>query len=196
MIHIYTGNGKGKTTSSFGLAMRASGQGLKVIIFQFLKPKSLVTGEEVSAEKIKNIKVIKYEQEHPMFMVKRETFSTRTFGARSKNIVRARPKAESRTKEKIKKSIRKAMADAKKAVFGGKYDMVILDEIINVIDQGFANKKDFLELLKNAPKDTELVLTGRGDISEIEKLADYVTVMIDKKHPFRRKVNARKGIEY
>ncbi|MDP2912119.1 MAG: cob(I)yrinic acid a,c-diamide adenosyltransferase, partial [Candidatus Omnitrophota bacterium] len=60
MIHIYTGNGKGKTTSSFGLAMRASGQGLKVIIFQFLKPKSLVTGEEITAEKIKNIKVVKY----------------------------------------------------------------------------------------------------------------------------------------
>jgi len=53
MIHIYTGNGKGKTTSSFGLAMRASGQGFRVIIFQFLKPKSLVTGEEKSAKKIK-----------------------------------------------------------------------------------------------------------------------------------------------
>jgi len=191
MIHIYSGNGKGKTTSSFGLAMRASGQGLKVIIFQFLKPRKLVCGEEISAKKIKNIKVVKYEQEHPMFMEKKEIFSTR-----SKNIVRARLKAESRTKEKIIKSIGKAMADVKRAVFSGKYDMVILDEIINVIDQGFSGKKEFLNLVKNIPEDIELVLTGRGDISELEKLADYVTIMVDKKHPFRQQVNARRGIEY
>ena len=67
MIHIYTGNGKGKTTSSFGLAMRASGQGLKVIIFQFLKPKSLVTGEEISAKKIKNI--IRSNTIHPILNI-------------------------------------------------------------------------------------------------------------------------------
>jgi cob(I)alamin adenosyltransferase len=181
MIHIYTGNGKGKTTSSFGLAMRASGQGLKVAIFQFLKPKSLVTGEEISAKKIKNIKIFKYDQVHPMFI---------------KNIVRAKLIAESRTKEKIKKSIVKAVTDAKKAVFCGKYDMVILDEIINVLDQGFFGKKDFLKLIKKTPKDVELVLTGRGDISCIEQFADYITIMMEKKHPFRRRVNARRGIEY
>ncbi len=175
MIHIYTGNGKGKTTSAFGLAMRASGQGLKVIIFQFLKPKSLVTGEAISAKKIKNLKIVKYEQEHPMFK-----------GERWK------VKGE----DKIKKSIQKAMIEIKRAIFGGKYDMIILDEIINAIDQRFANKKEFLELIKKAPKDTELVLTGRGDISEIEKFADYITIMIDKKHPFRQRVNARRGIEY
>jgi len=194
MIHIYSGNGKGKTTSSFGLAMRASGQGLKVIIFQFLKPRKLVCGEEISAKKIKNVKVVKYEHGHPMFMGKKEVFSTRF--ARSKNIVRARLKAESRTKEKIRKSIGKTMADVKKAIFGGRYDMVILDEIINVIDQGFIGKKEFLNLIKNAPGDMELVLTGRGDISELEKFADYVTIMIDKKHPFRQQVNARRGIEW
>ncbi|PIV39818.1 MAG: cob(I)yrinic acid a,c-diamide adenosyltransferase [Candidatus Omnitrophica bacterium CG02_land_8_20_14_3_00__42_8] len=168
MIHIYTGNGKGKTTSSFGLAMRASGQGLKVIIFQFLKPKSLVTGEEISAKKIKNLKIVKYEQSHPMFNAGAD----------------------------VKKSIKKAMTEAKKAIFSKRYNMVILDEIINVLDQGFAEKKDFLELIKKAPKDVELVFTGRGDISDIEQFADYVTIMIDKKHPFRQRVNARRGIEY
>jgi len=168
MIHIYTGNGKGKTTSSFGLAMRASGQGLKVIIFQFLKPRKLVCGEEISAKKIKNIKIVKYEQQHPMFNGRGNT----------------------------KKSMKIEITEAKKAILGGKYDMVILDEIINVIDQGFSGKKEFLDLVKNTPEDTELVLTGRGDISELEKFADYVTIMIDKKHPFRQKINARKGIEY
>ena len=175
MIHIYTGNGKGKTTASFGLAMRASGQGLKVIIFQFLKPKSLVTGEEISARKIKNVKVVKYEQEHPMFNVQGSML---------------------RAHGEIKKSAQRMMLEAKKAISSKKYDMVILDEIINVIDQGFAGKKEFLELIKKAPKDIELVLTGRGDISEIEKFADYITIMIDKKHPFRQRVNARCGIEY
>jgi len=174
MIHIYTGNGKGKTTSSFGLAMRASGQGLRVIIFQFLKPKSLVTGEEKFAKGIKNLKIVKYEQEHPIF---------------------AGHRAKSRGQE-TKKSINKAVAEAKKAVFGGRYDMVIMDEIVNVIDQGFAEKKGFLKLIKKVPKSVELVLTGRGDISEIEKFADYVTIMIDKKHPFKQYVNARRGIEY
>ena len=57
-------------------------------------------------------------------------------------------------------------------------------------------RKKILELIKTVPEDTELILTGRGDISEIEKDADYITIMIDKKHPFRQSVNARKGIEY
>ena len=168
MIHIYTGNGKGKTTSSFGLAMRASGQGQKVVIFQFLKPKSLVTGEEISAKKMKNLKIVKYEQSHPMFNAGAD----------------------------VKKSIKKAMSEAKKAILSKKYNMIILDEIINVLDQGFAKKKDFLELIKKTPKDVELVFTGRGDISDIEQFADYVTIMIDKKHPLRQRVNARRGIEY
>ncbi len=175
MIHIYTGNGKGKTTSGFGLAMRASGQGLKVIIFQFLKPKSLVTGEEISAKKIKNIKVMKYDQSHPMFIGH---------------------SAEGIAQRKIKESIKIAILEVKKAIFSGRYDMVILDEIINVLDQGFAGKRNFLELIKKAPKDVELVLTGRGDISDIEQFADYITIMIDKKHPLRQRVNARRGIEY
>jgi len=175
MIHIYTGNGKGKTTASFGLAMRASGQGLKVIIVQFLKPKSLITGEEISARKIKNVKLVKYEQEHPMFKEQ---------GTRGKG------------KWETKKSMKNAILEAKEAIFSKKYSVIILDEIINVIDQGFAGKKEFLELIKKAPKDIELVLTGRGDISEIEKFADYITIMIDKKHPFRQRVNARRGIEY
>jgi len=175
MVHIYTGNGKGKTTSSFGLAMRAAGQGLRVIIFQFLKPKSLVTGEEISAKKIGGLKIVKYEQEHPMF---------KGDGWRMKG------------GEKIKKSIKKALSEVRKAISGNKYDMVVLDEIVNAMDQGFCCKKELIELIKKAPEDMEIILTGRGDISEIEDFADYVTIMIDKKHPFRNKINARKGIEY
>jgi cob(I)alamin adenosyltransferase len=175
MIHIYTGKGKGKTTAVFGLAMRASGQGLKVIIFQFFKPAKLICGEEISASKLKNIKVLKCEGCHPMFMA-----------------LGSRLEAQGKTKKVIESMMRKA----EKAIYGRKYNVVILDEIINVVDQNFYNKKRFLSLLKKVPQGVELVLTGRGDISQIEDYADYVTIMIDKKHPIRQKIGARRGIEY
>ena len=173
MIHIYTGNGKGKTTAAFGLAIRACGQGQKVAIYQFLKPKMLLCGEQVSAKKLKGIKLVGFNQVHPMF------------------------KGASRISSKgLTVSIKKDFDKAKKAVLNKRYDMVVLDEIINVYDQGFIKKGTFFNLLKKTPKNTELILTGRGDISKIEQCADYITIMIDKKHPCRKNVGARKGIEY
>lgn len=176
MLHIYTGNGKGKTTVAFGLALRASGQNLKVVIFQFLKPRSFLCGEEIQAKKIKGVKLVKFNQVHPMFGTTHKT-------------------SEARHK-KLKALIRKDFKKVKSTILGRRYDMVVLDEIINVVDQGFLNKNSFLKLLEAVPQKVELVLTGRGDISEIEKFADYVTVMIAKKHPFRKGNAARKGIEY
>lgn len=170
MIHIYTGNGKGKSTSSFGLAMRASGQGLKVIIFQFLKPKSFVSGEEKTLKKIKGIRLVKFNQTHPMFKTSK--------------------------RKDLRKIIKGDFEKAKKAVLTRNYDMVILDEIINVLDQSFIDRDSFVNLLKRTPEKVELVLTGRGDISDIEKYADYVTIMADKKHPIRKGTLGRKGIEY
>lgn len=172
MVHIYTGNGKGKTTSAFGLAMRACGQGLKVAIFQFLKPEWLQCGEHVSVKKLKGIDLIRFKQAHPMFECAPQLLS------------------------KLKKRIRKDFHVAKRATLSKKYDMVVLDEIINVADQGFISRKVFLDLLKSVPEKVELVLTGRGDISDIEEYADYVTIMVDKKHPFRKNMGARQGIEY
>ena len=170
MIHIYTGNGKGKTTAAFGLAMRASGQGLKVCVFQFLKPKALLCGEQIALKKLKGVRLVTFAQSHPMF----------------EDISPAKLKAQ------VKKDFEKAM----KAVLGKRYDMVVLDEIINVVDQGFINEKQFLRFLKSAPKKVELVLTGRGDISTMEGHADYVTIMFEKKHPYREKIGARRGVEY
>lgn len=172
MIHIYTGNGKGKTTSAFGLAMRARGQGLNVIIFQFLKPKDLLCGEQVTAKKIKGMELVTFDQRHPIF----EDISA--------------------SASKLRKSIKKDFGAVKKAILTKKYDMVVLDEIINIVDQGFISQESFACLLKSVPKNVELVLTGRGDISGLERYADYVTVMIDKKHPFRKNIGARQGIEY
>jgi cob(I)alamin adenosyltransferase len=173
MIHIYTGKGKGKTTSAFGLALRAAGQGLKVVIFQFLKPELPLCGEYVSAKKIKNIKLVKFAQTHPIFTPQKSS------------------------SEKLKKTIEKDFAVVAKTVMSGKCRMVILDEIINAFDQKLLDKNLFLNFLKSVPSKVELILTGRGNISEIERYADYITVMTDKKHPFAdKKTPARKGIEY
>ncbi|MFC1621213.1 cob(I)yrinic acid a,c-diamide adenosyltransferase [Candidatus Omnitrophota bacterium] len=170
MIHIYTGNGKGKTTAAFGLAMRASGQGLKVCIFQFLKPRALLCGEQIALKRIKGIKLVVFEQSHPMF----------------KNV----------SLSKLKKTVKDDFGKAKKVALSRKYDMVVLDEIINAVDQQLVNEKTFLRFLKLVPEKVELVLTGRGDISNIEEYADYVTLMSAKKHPYIKKIKARRGIEY
>ena len=175
MIHIYTGNGKGKTTAAFGLAMRASGQGLKVCVFQFLKPVKLVCGEEISAKQLKNIKVVKCREGHPMFMAQGSGL---------------------RAQGKTKKAMQEMLEKVKKATSGKAYGMIILDEVINVVDQGFINEKAFLRFLRSVPKNMELVLTGRGDISDIEQCADYVTIMSEKKHPYRKEIGARRGVEY
>ena len=167
MVHIYTGEGKGKTTAAFGLAMRANGQGLKVVILQFFKTKGLACGEVISAKKLKNIRIVKCNECHPMF------------GGRKK-----------------KKAVEAMVKKAEKAILGGKYNMVILDEVINAMTQGFIKKERLIRLLKITAKEKELVLTGRGDISGIEAAADYITIMIDKKHPFGQRIRARKGIEY
>ena len=177
MIHIYTGSGKGKTTAAFGLALRASGQNLKVVIYQFLKPKTLLSGEEVSARKIKGIKVVRFNQMHPMF----------------KRGICALP---GKSNKKLKETIGKDFKAVTRAMISGRYDMVVLDEIINVIDQNFIDRSNFLRMLKAVPQKIELVLTGRGDISDIEQYADYITVMADKKHPFKRGKKARRGVEY
>lgn len=171
MIHIYTGNGKGKTTAAFGLAMRASGQGLKVAIFQFLKPKRLLCGERISTKRLRAVKLVCFEELHPIF-------------------------TSDISLSELKRNIRNDFDRVKKTIFSNRYDVVILDEIINAVDQNFISKDALSRLLKKVPEKIELILTGRGDISSIEKYADYVTVMIEKKHPFRNKIGARKGIEY
>ncbi|MFH1783053.1 MAG: cob(I)yrinic acid a,c-diamide adenosyltransferase [Candidatus Omnitrophota bacterium] len=172
MIHIYTGNAKGKTTCAIGLAVRARGQGLKVAIFQFLKPKAIQSGEEKLLKKIKGIELVKFDQMHPMFHSGDVNFL------------------------KLKEGIEKDFKKIEKTVLSKKYDMVILDEVINAVDQNFIDIEKFIKLLKKAPKDVEIVLTGRGDISNLELFADYITVMVEKKHPFRKQKLARKGIEY
>ncbi len=167
MIHIYTGEGKGKTTASLGLALRAEGAGLKVFIGQFLKGKKY--SELNALKRLKNIKV--------------EQFGTRCFIGKkpqAKDIVLAE----------------KGLARIQDIIKSKKFDIVILDEINIAIHLKMLKISCVLDILKCCPSCVELVLTGRYASESLKKRADYVTEMKEIKHPFKKKITARRGIEF
>ncbi len=167
MIQVYTGNGKGKTTAALGLALRASGAGLKVFIGQFIK-----NGGYCEVKVLKKIKNIKVEQ----------------FG--SGCFIKKSPTAKDT--RLAKKGLLKAKEILNKAV----YDMVILDEINVALNLKLLELEEVIDLIRNTPQAIELVLTGRNAHPSIIKLADLVSEIKDRKHYYKTGVKARKGIEY
>jgi cob(I)alamin adenosyltransferase len=175
LVQVYTGDGKGKTTAAFGLALRAAGRGNKVLIYQFLKPASLELGERLAMEHIElPIKVKAFGAEWDMF----ESF-------RNEEVLH-------RTRAVIKKALAEIALAAEKRV----YDCVILDEIVFCLSKGLARLEDVKDIIDRRHKAVELVLTGRGASEELIKLADLVTEMRKLKHPFDDGIKAREGIEY
>lgn len=171
LIHVYTGDGKGKTTAAFGLAIRAAGHGKKVLILQFLKSRTKDLGERAIAIK-SGIKVIKFKgQTTPLFdpEVKRSD---------------------------LKRHIKEAIAVSVKHIKSGAYDLVILDEFNNLFRYKYATAEDIDKILKEQHEGVELVFTGRGAPKELIELADYVTEMRMIKHPSANGIKARKGIEF
>ncbi|MFA5143774.1 MAG: cob(I)yrinic acid a,c-diamide adenosyltransferase [Candidatus Omnitrophota bacterium] len=166
-IHVYTGNGKGKTTAALGLALRASGAGLKVYIQQFAK--SRVCGEIKALSRIKNIKVSQCG--NGLF-------------------IRGKPAISDI------RCAQNGFIDARQKILSGRYDLVILDEINVAMKLGLINIEDVIGMIKNKPGSVELVLTGRGCPPAIKKIADLVTEMREIKHPYRRGIVGRKGVEY
>ena len=167
MIQVYTGNGKGKTTAALGLALRAAGAGLKVYIMQFAKGRRY---SEVAA--LENIKNIRLEQcGGSCFITK--TPSKKDIDSAKKGL------------EKVRGIIARKL-----------YNVVILDEINIALKLGLLELSEVCALLKKAPKGVEIVLTGRYAHPEIIKLCDLASEMREVKHYFRKKVSARKGIEF
>ncbi len=169
LVQVYTGNGKGKTSAAFGLALRAIGRGLRVYIIQFIKG-GFDYGELHVVKKLPNL-------------------TLKTFGRGQ--FVTARPPAE----EDIRLA-GEAFELAEKVVQDGKYDIVILDEINVALNLNLVKLEEVLNLIEKKPKNVELVLTGRKVPNEIVEVADLVTEMKEIKHPFNRGLKARKGIEY
>ena len=172
LIHVYTGDGKGKSTAALGQVLRALGYGLRAYIVQFLKSRDSFSGEIGSLSQFHdNVELVRYHQVHPMFD----------------------PGADV---NQLRASVSKALDKARKAMLSGNYDIVVLDEINNAVADGFVDIKIIVEFVISKPKAVELILTGRTAAQEVMDLADYVTEMKCIKHPFQRGIPARRGIEF
>ncbi len=167
MIHIYTGNGKGKTTAALGLAIRAAGAGLKVFIGQFAK--GTKCSELAALRKFKNI-------------------TLKQFGSGCFII--------NEVKLKDRQLAKAGLKELQKILAQNRYQVVILDEINIAVDLGLINAAQVISLAKKCNKTTELILTGRNAPREIVAIADLITEMKEIKHYFNKGVIARKGIEY
>ncbi len=168
LVHLYTGNGKGKTSAAFGLALRMAGHGGKVLIVQFLK--GMPTGEVIAAKKIPEIEVMR--------------FGSKEFV----NPKKPRP-------EDLEMA-RKGLYAAKGAMSSGEYRLVVLDEINVAVSFNLLSENDVIAAVKERHPSTEVVLTGRYAPKSFYDLADYVTEFKEIKHPFSRGVPAREGIEF
>ena len=165
-IQVYTGNGKGKTTASLGLALRAAGAGLKVFIGQFLKQGDY---SEIKA------------------LSKLDTVTVEQFGMGK--FVRGNPSEEE------KKAAALGYARLQEIVAGGDYDMVIVEEGNVAVACGLMTEQDLLALMDKKPDHVELVITGRGAAQAVKDRADLVTEMQEIKHYYKKGVKARVGIE-
>lgn len=167
LTQVYTGDGKGKTTAALGLALRASGAGLRVAFVQFVK------GDADCGEH-------RFVAEHVPF----DIFQPNTGNCLIQSDAELKPIAD------------ETYALARDLLTAGKYHMVILDEILIAVGRGLLSTAAVLELIRLRPPRVELVLTGRGAPPEITAAADLVTEMKAVKHPFDQGIMARRGIEF
>jgi len=170
LIHIYFGDGKGKTTTGMGLVVRAAGFGYKVLLYQFMKNNK--TSERNILENIENITIIDgLEQEKFSFqMTVEEKQERRTFYSQQFEII-----------------IQKAVEE--------EYDVLFMDEIIYTISAGLLNEGLVLDFLKNKPENLEVILTGNTPSPAMIEAADYVSEIRKRKHPYDKGQRARGGIE-
>lgn len=166
-VHIYTGNGKGKTTAALGLCLRAVGAGFRVYMAQFMK-----SGDYSELKALKRL-------DHQVTV---EQYGTGRF-------VRDNPSEEDQ------KAALQGFEAATAALTSGDYQMVILDESLVALHQGLLTREQILAWIDMRPETVELVLTGRNAPSEIIAKVDLVTDMREVKHYYQNGVTARVGIE-
>lgn len=169
LIHLYCGDGKGKTTAAIGLGIRACGNGMKVLFAGFLKDSS--SSELVILNKIKLIDVLFCDKSYDFYY-----------------------KLKGNEQLEAKQSYLSIFNYIKQNY--QKYDMIIMDEIIHAVNMDIISQSDLLQFLKTAKQTTELVLTGRNPPQIFSENADYISEIFCIKHPYENGMPARKGIEY
>ena len=166
MVHIYSGNGKGKTTCALGLVLRAFGSGMHCAVFQFLK-----NGDSSEIKPLQTLSDV--------FWADRQIGFVHQMAEEEILLAKAATESLFEKAEKLCET----------------YDLIVLDEVFGAIENGFLNDDSILKLIKSHPE-KEFVLTGRNASQILRDAADYVTDMQEVKHPYQNGVQARKGIEY
>ena len=169
LIHIYCGDGKGKTTAAVGLSVRCAGCGRKVVFAQFFKDGS--SGECCPLEKLPGITFLRPEKSFGFFWTLSEE-----------------EKAEARAFYTA--HLRRAIQLAEDA------DLLVLDEAMSACAHGMIDEGELLRFLREKPEKLEVVLTGRDPSPAMQEAADYITEMKKIKHPFDRGIPAREGVEF
>ena len=169
LVHLYCGDGKGKTSSAAGLALRCAGAGGKVVFVSFLKDGT--SSEIPMLEKCEGISVLMCRRQFGFVKDMDET--TRSEAAQA-----------------YQKLLEEALREAKDA------DMIVLDEICAACRFGMVSEQKLLDYLDSPERNAEVVMTGRDPLPSMKDRADYLTVMTKEKHPFDRGISARRGIEY
>ena len=168
MIHLYCGDGKGKTTAAVGLAVRAAGSGMKVLFVQFFK-----SGKSSEVEALEKLMIV---TAHPGVHYGRY----KTLNDEKKTEVR----------DSYAELLDDVIAHAEK------FDLIVLDEAVSAYNYAMIDGERLTEFLRLEGNRREIVLTGRNPLPELIELSDYVTEMKKVKHPFDGGTAARKGIEY
>ncbi|MFB3882029.1 MAG: cob(I)yrinic acid a,c-diamide adenosyltransferase [Armatimonadota bacterium] len=181
LVQVYTGGGKGKTTAALGLALRALGRGLRTFIVQFMK-RGWESGEQEAVSRLAP-------------EIELHVFGSERWGDPSQR-PQGTPWWELPASEEDRAQAQEALAFGRAAMTGGKWDIVVLDEVLNALQRELVSLDQLLSLIRAKPPNVELVLTGRDAPAEIAAAADLVTEMQEVKHPFRKGVKARQGIEY
>ena len=171
LIHIYCGDGKGKTTAAIGLIVRAAGHGRRVMLVQFLK--SGLSGEIAPLKQLEGVRVIAGQ-----------------ITAKFSNQMNEQERTE--TLKLHQQHLQQAVA----AAVAGELDLLVLDEAMGAITAGLLSKDDLLEFLRHKPTNLEVVLTGRNPSDDILALADYISEMKCLRHPYERGFPPREGVEF
>lgn len=170
LVLVYTGDGKGKTTASLGLALRATGHGEKVYIIQFMKGDEKYGEVQAIRQYLPNVKLVQKGLD--------------------RFVKKGNPSSEDL------KLAKEGLELAKSVITSEEYELVILDEINVAVDYGLIKEQDVLDLIASKPEPTTLVLTGRYASHKILEKADMISAVKEIKHHYKQGIPAQPGIEY